>query len=625
MHRYQILCINLERRLDRKESMIKLFELHGITNYSFFKAFDGSKIEPTSPLLNFFKHGEMEMHRQGVAGVALSHYHIWKQLLADDNHDYYVILEDDVRLADNFESKLNVVIPQMNDDVSILFLGITLFAEVRLETMDIYVHNKSLSINPLSNNYRGGAFGYIINKRSAAHLVDYVAQNSMKMVIDIMIVQCGLPIYETWPQLVFADAVQHAGFYVDSDIQRNYDRINFGLVKNNYQFDDYDFYPNQDSLGGDIRQICADIEMVKKIADTTENCVAFNSYGWIKHTIAEPKDFIVLKNHYYDVDGMYVKKSHDINNIRKYNFDRKIRLINDKAQENCIRIFINEYAQLYSSIIVEAITNSYKKFIFVSHDKNPDITINHIMEEVHHTNINALNIIINGEPFNNKTHYDISIDTKRYNPNVFVTVHYPQIFSSIHEYRQSMNPSDHAKPKTKFCAYMYQMIHQHRINYFNLLSKYKKVDGLGKCCRNVNIPETRGVYTLNKTFNDIAVELYSQYKFVLAIENSMIDGYSTEKLLSPIIANSVPIYWGDSYIFKYINKKRVVYALDFSSDDELLTHIIYLDNNDEAYKSIINEPIFVSDVTFESIECELAETIKNVLIGKKMKNKCIVV
>jgi hypothetical protein len=38
-----------------------------------------------------------------------------------------------------------------------------------------------------------------------------------------------------------------------------------------------------------------------------------------------------------------------------------------------------------------------------------------------------------------------------------------------------------------------------------LLSNYKKVDGLGKCCNNVDIENTRTVYNSDITYNDISV------------------------------------------------------------------------------------------------------------------------
>ena len=35
---------------------------------------------------------------------------LWKQLVEDETTDYYIIIEDDVTLADNFSEKLNYML-----------------------------------------------------------------------------------------------------------------------------------------------------------------------------------------------------------------------------------------------------------------------------------------------------------------------------------------------------------------------------------------------------------------------------------------------------------------------------------------------------------------------------------
>jgi hypothetical protein len=108
----------------------------------------------------------------------------------------------------------------------------------------------------------------------------------------------------------------------------------------------------------------------------------------------------------------------------------------------------------------------------------------------------------------------------------------------------------------KFCAFMYSNCGDHmdsavRIAFFKLLSKYKRVDAIGGCMNNMGRREeaykerynviTRGTGT---GFYDIAVARYREYKFVITFENSQHPGYMTEKLINPILAGSIPIYWG---------------------------------------------------------------------------------
>lgn len=603
MNNYKILCLNLERRIDRKKLMMEQFETHNIS-YEFIKAVDGTNLNLSDPQLNLFKHSITSLHRKGVIGCALSHLNIWKSLLNDDNYQAYVVLEDDVKLRTDFTNALCSIFNGMTDKHNFIFLGIHMEVEIINKMRDVYINSSIFSIHPLNKSiFCGGTIGYIITKRGAKYLLDYIDQNGIRMVIDYLIYNSGMELYESTPHLVFSESVQLSHYHVDSDIQYDLNKVYFPLVPNNYVFDDYVFFPNKDSYGGDIKEVCANIIQLKNIADHMPNCVAFNTYGWMKHSLIEPNDFIHLENKYYFPDGLFIKKCYVNNN--------KLQLIKDKIKNINIdlKIFINKNALLYAKNIIKMIFKNFKKYIIVPPNEVYDISINHLMDDYHYYRNSSFNILISGEPHKSKYCYDLCIDTK-YESNAKMTIYYPLVFGSIHEHKKSTNSLDYLKEKTKFCAYMYNMSYDHRIKYFHLVSKYKKVDALGKCCNNVNIEFTRNKYTSTQTYNDIAVEYYSDYKFVLAIENSNIRGYATEKLMNPLIANSIPIYWGNSEIFQIINKKRVIYIPDFDNDDSLLAFIELIDNNDTLYQSIINNSWFVDpETSIESIEKEVESKI----------------
>jgi hypothetical protein len=87
--KYIIKIVNLEKRLDRKNNIINLFEKENITNYEFFKAIDGTILKPTLELKELFKGNDFG-NRRGVIGCALSHYYLWLELLNDKENDYYI-------------------------------------------------------------------------------------------------------------------------------------------------------------------------------------------------------------------------------------------------------------------------------------------------------------------------------------------------------------------------------------------------------------------------------------------------------------------------------------------------------------------------------------------------------
>ena len=116
----------------------------------------------------------------------------------------------------------------------------------------------------------------------------------------------------------------------------------------------------------------------------------------------------------------------------------------------------------------------------------------------------------------------------------------------------------------------------HRNKYFEVLSKHFKINSGGKHLTNIN----------NEHINKI--EFLRQHAYDLSIENCFEYGYSTEKILEPIIAQTIPIYWG--YTPKHINPDRYIQA---SPDPEdIVRHIHYLNNNPHIAQEILRQPAF---------------------------------
>ncbi len=261
-----------------------------------------------------------------------------------------------------------------------------------------------------------------------------------------------------------------------------------------------------------------------------------------------------------------------------------------------IYIFVSKKTKSYSSFyidwVVENFPNTNVEFVDDYKDPKTNIVLTHICErsEYYGSDPKCLNIIVATENRSSKYKYDIAFSTiDTFNAHCIIDFYY--VYQAIFEYKKSINPKDHIRKKTKFCAYMYSVDHKHRINIFNLITQYKKVDALGKSCKNVDIIDSRNVLNESETYNDIAVEIYSGYKFVISMENTFAPGYFSEKLLNPIIANSIPIYWGPPDVFNYFNKKRFIYIPDYTQE-ELIEKIKYLDENESEYNKIIEENIF---------------------------------
>jgi len=135
--------------------------------------------------------------------------------------------------------------------------------------------------------------------------------------------------------------------------------------------------------------------------------------------------------------------------------------------------------------------------------------------------------------------------------------------------------------KAKFCNFVYSNWRaQKRRRFFKKLSKYKKVDSGGKYKNNL------GYYVQDK------ISFIKDYKFTIAFENISSVGYTTEKLVQPMIVHSLPIYWGNRLVGRDFNTKSFLNYYDFENENELIERIIEIDNNDELYIKYLKEPYF---------------------------------
>ena len=85
------------------------------------------------------------------------------------------------------------------------------------------------------------------------------------------------------------------------------------------------------------------------------------------------------------------------------------------------------------------------------------------------------------------------------------------------------------------------------------------------------------------------------FRFDIAFENSASPGYVTEKLVEPLMAGCIPIYWGAPDVTRDFNPARFVHAREFPSWDALAAHVVRLDGDPEARRRILRQPIFNGD------------------------------
>lgn len=160
------------------------------------------------------------------------------------------------------------------------------------------------------------------------------------------------------------------------------------------------------------------------------------------------------------------------------------------------------------------------------------------------------------------------------------------LFSSRKSYKELLNQNETDSEKLlnrKFCNFLYSNknnAHPVRKKFFDRLNEYKRVDSGGGYLNNM------GHRIDDKN------SFLSEYKFTIAFENSVGDGYTTEKLVDPMSVNSLPIYWGNPLVGNDFNTSSFIRLKD-SSDEEIektIKKIIYLDQHDDEYIKMLSEP-----------------------------------
>jgi len=139
--------------------------------------------------------------------------------------------------------------------------------------------------------------------------------------------------------------------------------------------------------------------------------------------------------------------------------------------------------------------------------------------------------------------------------------------------------------KTKFCAFVVSNpLCRARNEFFRKLSRYKPVDSGGK------VLNTLGHRVADKR------AFLADYKFTIAFENESHPGYTTEKIVEPMLVDSVPIYWGDPLIGREFDTRSFLSAHDCHSRrtsallDELVERVVAVDRDPDLLRRMLATP-----------------------------------
>lgn len=196
------------------------------------------------------------------------------------------------------------------------------------------------------------------------------------------------------------------------------------------------------------------------------------------------------------------------------------------------------------------------------------------------------------------TYSDFKI-TDRLLPNqdAFEELKYRKLAENMNEATELLNQ------KTEFCNFVYSNGEgdPFRKELCDAVSSYKTVSAGGKFLNNIGY-----------LVGDLE-EFQSKFKFSIACENSYYKGYTTEKIINAFNARTIPIYWGNPDISDIVNSNAIINCHDYPDLNSVIEEIKRLDNDDDAYKQKLMEPIFVKSDMVEEYLAERERFIYNIL------------
>lgn len=264
---------------------------------------------------------------------------------------------------------------------------------------------------------------------------------------------------------------------------------------------------------------------------------------------------------------------------------------------------INSVDKLFSKSVLDKLESQFK---FIWDSENPDYLISsevifnrkYFQQFLYYRKRAKINIFAPGEAilpdlniFDFAVIYDSSLTYEdRITRNIFMFENFDLFGQSfLNPIKSNSDANKLFQDKSKFTNFIYSngFANPFRDNFFHNLNNCKKVDSLGSHLQNVSsLAEAKK----NDDWLEESIRLKKDYKFTIAIENANMPGYTSEKIFTSLLANTIPIYWGNPRVGDDINPDCMINLHDYESIDEAIKRIIEIDENRDEYLKIISKP-----------------------------------
>lgn len=225
-------------------------------------------------------------------------------------------------------------------------------------------------------------------------------------------------------------------------------------------------------------------------------------------------------------------------------------------------------------------------------------------------NLKAVRIFYTGEnerPDLNFADYSLSFDFDTYGGRNFRLPHwylyinwwgeqdFPHARISMEQLTHKWNP-EQIWEREKFCSIMIGNPVQNRIEVAQKLNEFKDVHGYGR--------------VFGRPYDGCKVKLLEQYRWNICFENSITEGYVTEKLLQAKVAGCIPLYYGANVSSDFNSNCTFNAGFDMTNLDSVFKFVYDLENDKDKFIKTASEPLFNVMPTMDSLYKFLSKIIR---------------
>jgi len=244
-----------------------------------------------------------------------------------------------------------------------------------------------------------------------------------------------------------------------------------------------------------------------------------------------------------------------------------------------------------------------QKHSIILNEEKPDILFFSVFGKKHLKYLRSCRVFFSGEnrPLNEESFdYSISWHLKTKNNHYHLPmfkVHIAErdyLRKRIYTSLDKSSLRDIWRSKTKFCC----MVVSNpkcivRNNFYKELSQFENIDSGGRLYNNIG-GEVRDKETFIK-----------DYKFVISFENSDASGYTTEKIIEPLMDYSFPVYWGNRLITSEINENKILhYDEKRNSISDIYAMMKKIEGDEDFALELLAEKPFLKNPDIFAIESD---------------------